>query len=87
MTRNKYFTGISRNQSNNDFIDQHRQIKKELTEYVEFIKEIKDKWRDRKKDEFINKHIEQSIKYAHDYLKQCEILIVQLELARKIKEN
>ena len=86
MTKNIFLTGRWKSNPNDDFIDQHRLIKNELSEYIQFINEIKDKWTDKKKDEFFRVHIERPIIYAENYLKRCELLITKIEIARNIKE-
>ena len=69
-----------------DYEVQHRKLKQELSEYKDFLYELKNQWKDNKKEEFFKKHINDCTETADGYLFSCEKLIRYLEDARKLTE-
>jgi len=69
-----------------DFIVQHRLLKKEMSDYKDFLYSLKSKWNDKKNEEFFRKHINNTVEDADSYLFNCEKLIMYIEEARKLKE-
>lgn len=67
-----------------DYEVQHRKLKKELSDYKDFLYELKNRWEDDRKEEFFKKHIYDCTEIADGYLFSCEKLIEYLEEARKL---
>lgn len=70
-----------------DFIQQHKKLNRELTEYNSFLESINHNWIDEKKNDFFRKHIDGCNGDAKSYLSSCEKLITYIEEARKINED
>lgn len=76
------FFGLSYYES--DYKVQYNQIKKELSEYKDFLYGLKSRWKDEKQKAFFKKHINDCTEAAESYLFHCEKLIKYLEEAREI---
>jgi len=84
MPKHDLLFGLSYYES--DFAVQHRLLKKEMSDYKDFLYSLKAKWTDKKKEEFFRKHINTPVGDADGLLICCDKLITLIEDSRKLKE-